>query len=129
MFGWCPSVRWTGYEQIRGLRVSQDPQVPGPRLERPRQRDPDVGPGFALGDALSPTDDVQNSVLANEDPADSNFHWKRTPDYRNTLGYDNHRFVLDGRLANGTSSLTVDHPSTGEGTNIGALYAVVDLQQ
>lgn len=90
---------------------------------------PDVGPGFALGDALSPTDDVQNSVLANEDPADSNFRWQRTPDFQNTLGYDNHRFLLDGKLANGTSRLTVDYPSTGEGTNIGALYAVVDLQQ
>ncbi|SEK74041.1 hypothetical protein [Streptacidiphilus jiangxiensis] len=88
---------------------------------------PDKGSPFALGDALSPTDDVQNSVLANNDPNDSNYRWHRNPDYANTLGYDNHRFLLDGMLANGTSRLTIDYPSTGEGTNIGAVYAVVDL--
>ncbi|MEY9870931.1 hypothetical protein ABH931_000385 [Streptacidiphilus sp. MAP12-33] len=88
---------------------------------------PNVGSPFALGDRLSPVDDVQNSVLADNDPHDSNFQWRRNPDYANTLGYDNHRFLLDGRLANGTTNLTIDYPSTGEGTNIGAVYAVVDL--
>ncbi|MEY9942713.1 hypothetical protein [Streptacidiphilus sp. MAP5-3] len=90
---------------------------------------PNVGTPFPLGDNLSPVNDVQNSVLANDDPNDSNYMWHRTPEYPNTLGYDNHRFLLDGKLANGTTDLTVDYPSTGEGINIGAIYAAVDLQQ
>ncbi|MEZ0064075.1 hypothetical protein ABIA32_000053 [Streptacidiphilus sp. MAP12-20] len=91
---------------------------------------PNKGAAFELGDVQSPVDDVQNSVLANNDPHDSNFQWARTPNYQNTLGYDNHRFLLDGNAHQRherTDHQLPLYPSTGEGTNIGVIFAAVDL--
>ncbi|MEU1037163.1 DUF3344 domain-containing protein [Streptomyces sp. NPDC005551] len=79
----------------------------------------------ALSNAANPADDVLNSTISEPGPAAA----KRTPAYRNTLGYDSDVFDLGTALRRGGDHLAFRLVAQRDAAWAGALFVAVDAKQ
>ncbi|GAB3119980.1 hypothetical protein GCM10027160_35050 [Streptomyces calidiresistens] len=85
---------------------------------------PDLRPAVALGDAVSPADDVMNSTIS-----DHGRHvTTREPAHRNTLGYDSNLLDLRPALTDGANRLSLRFAGRGDRYHLGAVFLQVETE-
>ena len=82
------------------------------------------GPRTLLSGPDNPADDIMDSTITEESPAD---RFVRTPDYVNQMGYNSDRFDISPLLRHGDKDLSFTFQTKKDGYQVGAIYSYVNL--